>query len=58
MDIGLLGGLGYQLDFGLSFGASYYSGLNNISHYNYDKILGYDPDIYQGVIQVSTRFRF
>ena len=57
-DFGLNGGLGYKFDFGLSLNANYYLGLNNISAINYEDVLGFDPDLKQGVLQFSATYFF
>ncbi|MDT0644307.1 porin family protein [Zunongwangia sp. F363] len=57
-DFGILGGVGYELKMGLLLKASYYLGLNNISNINYKEALGYDPDLHQGVIQISAGYIF
>ncbi len=58
LDFGLYGGVGYQFEMGLFFSASYYWGINNISHIDYSNALGYDINIHQGVFQFSTGYRF
>ncbi|WP_424494467.1 porin family protein [Salinimicrobium sp. GXAS 041] len=57
-DFGLNGGVGYQFEMGLFFSASYYWGINNISHIDYSNVLGYDINIHQGAFQFSTGYRF
>lgn len=58
LDFGLYGGVGYQFEMGLFFSASYYWGINNISHIDYSNMLGYDINIHQGVFQFSTGYKF
>lgn len=58
VDFGLIGGIGYQLEMGLFFNASYYWGINNISYIDYSDILGFDINIHQGVFHLSAGFKF
>ncbi len=58
VDFGLNGGVGYQSNFGVFVSANYYLGLNNVSAYNYENLLGFDFDLHQGVWQFSLGYKF